>query len=179
MILEGGVAALLGGSWVVGQRAADCLVVSILRFFRVLLGVGGWGGGGGVGQAGAGQRGKWGRGGGQGGWGGDKTSFILHTCPKHWYLQRFRLFVQRIAQGCGTRKSVTSMPFVTMPKTLVFAAFYVQSTGIYCALSLYNVLRKYVTSAYLALKIPCCPKKNSFSKTPNHAVPKGIVFGTP
>ena len=30
-------------------------------------------------------------------------------CPKHWYLQRFRLFLQPTAQGCGTRKPVTSV----------------------------------------------------------------------
>ena len=53
-----------------------------------------------------------------GGRGGIRTSFILHACPKHCYLQRFRLFVQHTAQGCGRRKSVTSVqPFATMPNT--------------------------------------------------------------
>ena len=41
--------------------------------------------------------------------GGIRTSFILRPCPKRWYLQRFCLFVQHTAQGCGTRKSVTSV----------------------------------------------------------------------
>ena len=53
---------------------------------------------------------------GGGGW-GIRTSFMLHTCQKHWYLQRFRLFVQHTAQGCGRGKSVTSVqPFATMPQ---------------------------------------------------------------
>ena len=46
------------------------------------------------------------------GWGGGvgiRTSFILHAYPKHWYLQRFHLFVQHTAQGCGRRKSVNSL----------------------------------------------------------------------
>ena len=35
--------------------------------------------------------------------------FTAFLCPKHWYLQRFRLFVQHTAQGCGTGQSVTSV----------------------------------------------------------------------
>ena len=75
--------------------------------------------------------------------GGIRTSFILRpcpkhytgiysvVCPKHWYLQRFRLFVQHTAQGCGTRKSVTSVhafrDHAQNTKTLVFTAFYAQN----------------------------------------------------
>ena len=71
-----------------------------------------------------------------GGMGGIRTSFILRPCPKHCYLQCFGLlvhlakdveqhtlsqasmplasmpkcvFVQHTAQGCGTRKAVTSV----------------------------------------------------------------------
>ena len=33
----------------------------------------------------------------------------LRRCPKNWHLPRFRLFVQHTAQGCGTRKAVTSV----------------------------------------------------------------------
>ena len=78
-----------------------------------------------------------------GGGGGIRTSFILRPCPKHWYLQRFRLFVQHTAGGYATRQFVTSVHVfrdhaqhwylqLFLPKTQVFAAFS----------PLYNILHK-------------------------------------
>ena len=64
--------------------------------------------------------------------------------------------------------SQVSMPFATMPKTLVFAAFYAQNTGIYSVFgSLHNLLHKdverenRVTSVFPCTKTSqtCCPKK--------------------
>ena len=96
------------GSWNTGRRLPRGFRQSMacprgFRHFRA-YGGGGWGGGG----------------------GGIRTSFILRPCPKHWFFQRFRLFVQHM-QACGTR----TMPFATMPKTPVFTAFYAQNTDIY------------------------------------------------
>ena len=53
---------------------------------------------------------------------GDKT---VIPCTKHWYLPRFRLFIQHTAQGCATRhvSQASMMLFATMPKTLVCSAF--------------------------------------------------------
>ena len=87
-----------------GFRRSSCFSIRRCNrtWFLLLFLGGGWGG--------------WVGGVGGGGW--IRTSFILHACPKHWYLQRFRLFVQHTAQGCGRRKSVTSVqPFATMPNT--------------------------------------------------------------
>ena len=63
-----------------------------------------------------------------GGW-GDKNVIHITSMPKHWHLQRFL--------------SQASMPFATMPKTLVFRAVYAQNAGIYRVFaSLYNRLHK-------------------------------------
>ena len=81
--------------------------------------------------------------------------------PKHWYLQRFRLFVQHTAQGCGTIKSITSVH-----------AFrdHAQNTGIYSVFaSLYNILHKDVEQENLSqasMPFATMPKTLVFTATP-------------
>ena len=74
---------------------------------------------------------------GGGEWGGGvRTSFVLRPCTKHWYLPRFRFFVQHTVQECGTGHVVTSVHA---------SCDDAQNTGIYRVFaSLYNTLCKNV-----------------------------------
>ena len=96
-----------------------------------------------------------------GGVGGGVKNVIHIACmpKKHWYLPRFRLFVQHTAQGCGTRHVLTR----------VHANFDdAQNTGIYRVFaSLYDIPRNNAEQDTL-----------SQASMPVATMPKTLVFST-
>ena len=58
-----------------------------------------------------------------------QNTYLQRLCPKHWYLQRVNILHKEVEQE---NLSQASMPFATLPRTLVFTAFYAQKTGLDC-----------------------------------------------
>ena len=57
---------------------------------------------------------------------------LWRPCPKHWYLQHFRFFVQHTAQGCGARHVVISIHAFGDHVQFTAFLFFVQHTAQGC-----------------------------------------------
>ena len=83
-----------------------------------------------------------------------KSPLCTALCAqKHWYVQRFRLFVHnKLHEDVEQeRLSQESMPFATMPKSPLFTALCAQNAGVYSVFaSLYNILNKDVEQEHLS-----------------------------